>query len=190
VQALASIMAVLLMVGFQIHELQLLQPDSTFVLRGPADVAGKQLHELLQSKLAIITQKWDFVLKAWTEAEAKLARMMGAAVARGQDPSTLAWGMQLQQLLRASVPKQMATELRDAGAAVVAEFPVKLCCNNPGCTATGKLGEMRLGSTCTGCGAARYCGKACQGLAWKAGHSKVCKRINKEAAAAATSSAV
>jgi hypothetical protein len=173
------------MVGFQIHELQQLQPEGTFVVHGPADKAAKQLDELLEGKLAMITRKWEVVLKAWNEAMAKLAHILSAAEARGQNMSTIAWGNQLQQLVRASVPKQLSTELRDAGAALVTEFPVKLCCNNPGCTALFKVGEMRLGSTCTGCGAARYCGKTCQGVAWKAGHSKVCKRITKVAAAAA-----
>jgi hypothetical protein len=42
-----------------------------------------------------------------------------------------------------------------------------------------KVGEMLLGSSCSGCKAARYCSKACQDMAWKMGHSKVCKRIKK-----------
>jgi hypothetical protein len=103
----------------------------------------------------------------------------------GQDSDTIAWGHKLQQMLRSAVPGQTAVALRDAGAAVCAEFPVKLCCNNPGCTSMAKVGEMLLGSSCSGCKAARYCSKACQTAAWKMGHSKVCKRITEAVATAA-----
>jgi hypothetical protein len=85
------------------------------------------------------------------------------------------------------VGTKTAAALRDAGAVVCAEFPLKLCCNNPGCTSMDKVGEMLLGSSCKlcmACKAAKYCSKACQGAAWKTGHSKVCKRITKAAAAA------
>jgi hypothetical protein len=82
-------LAVLLMVGFQIHELQQLQPEGTFVVHGPADKAAKQLDELLEGKLAMITRKWEVVLKAWNEAMAKLAHILSAAEARGQNMRTL-----------------------------------------------------------------------------------------------------
>jgi hypothetical protein len=94
------------------------------------------------------------------------------------------WGRQLQQLLHRTVGAKRAAALRDIGATVCAEFPVKLCCNNPGYTSMDKVGEMLLGSSCSGCKAARYCSKACQGAAWKMGHRKVCKRITKAAVAA------
>jgi hypothetical protein len=180
VQALAGILSVLVMVSGQIRQLQQLQPEGTCVLRGPAGAASKQL-QALESSLTALVQEWGLVVEDWKLAVEEVEELM---IARRQNIRH-AWGVLLSQLLPKVIKRETVAALRDAGAAVVAEFPVKLCCNNPGCTAMGKVGEMRLESTCTGCGAARYCGKACQGLAWKAGHSKVCKHINKEAAAAA-----
>ena len=113
------------------------------------------------------------------EVAASLAKTLGK---NGQGSSG---GLLLQQMLRNGVGMKTAAALRDAGTAVCVEWPVKLCCNNPGCTSMAKVGEMLLGSSCSGCKAARYCSKACQGTAWKMGHSKVCKRITKAAAAAA-----
>jgi hypothetical protein len=130
--------------------------------------------------------EWEAVWDRWTAAVGFLKGMMASP---GNDGSNVAWGHQLQQLLRSAVPGQTAAALQDAGAAVCAEFPVKLCCNNLGCVSMGKVGEMLLGSSCGGCKAARYCSRACQGTAWKMGHSKVCKRITKAAAATAPAAA-
>jgi hypothetical protein len=177
VQALASILSVLVMVSGHIRQLQQLQPEGSCVLRGPADAASKQLQEL-EGTLAALEGEWEVAVEDWQVAAGGLQHLL---ITRGLTIPNHAWDTQLQQLLHTAMKK---AALRDAGASIVAEFPVKLCCNNPGCTAMGKLGEMRLGSTCTGCGAARYCGKACHGLAWKAGHREVCKRVSKEAAAA------
>jgi hypothetical protein len=181
---LVWIVQVLLMVGQQINQLQKLQPEGTCILQGQPEPARKALHELLQVSLTAVTMQWDLVVANYRAAVKRFTRMSASAVAAGNDPSTLSWGHQLQSLLQNSLPGTTAAALRDAGAAVCAEFPVKLCCNNPGCTSMAKVGEMLLGSSCSGCKAARYCSKACQGAAWKMGHSKVCKRIVKAAAAA------
>jgi hypothetical protein len=179
-QVLLSILWVLLMVGSQIHQLHQLQLDGTCVLPGPPESACKALLQLLDGILAAATQEFEGVVRNYRAAFGIVGRMMESS---GNCGSNLAWGHQLQQMLRSAVPQQAATALRDAGAAVCAEFPVKLCCNNLGCTSMAKVGEMLLGSSCSGCKAARYCGKVCQGTAWKMGHSKVCKRITKAAAA-------
>jgi hypothetical protein len=179
VQVLVSILGVLLMVGHQIHQLQQLQQEGTCLLQGPPGPALDALRELRDNMLPPITMEWEAVGDRWTAAVGFLKGMMASS---GNGGSNVAWGHQLQQLLRSAVPGQTAAALRDAGAAVCAEFPVKLCCNNLGCVSMGKVGEMLLGSICSGCKAARYCSKACQGAAWKMGHSKVCKRITKAAA--------
>ena len=185
-QMLQGIFRVQLMVGTQISQLQKLQPEGTCVLQGQPESARKALHELHQVALPAVLMQWDGVLSAWKAARAILARMIASS---GDGSGNVAWGHQLQQLLQTSLPGKTAAALRDVGAAVCAEFPVKLCCNNPGCTSMGKVGEMLLGSSCSGCKAARYCSKACQGAAWKMGHSKVCKRITKAAAAGGAAAA-
>jgi hypothetical protein len=178
-------LAVLQRVGYQLTELQKLQPEGKCVLHGPADAAGKELLDLLapEGKLGAVRQELERVWHRWKAAAGLRAQQIAA---RGQSRGSIAWARELQQLLRVVVPVQTAAALRDAGAAVCAEFPLKLCCNNPGCTSMDRAGEMLLGSSCSGCKAARYCSKACQAAAWKLGHSKVCKRITKAAAAAAS----
>jgi len=62
----------------------------------------------------------------------------------------------------------LAAQLQAFGAAVVAELPLPLCCNAPGCTSMQHASELLLasgkGCVCAGCGneAARYCSRACQ----------------------------
>ena len=177
VQVLEHTLAVLQ--GPPITKLQQLQQEGACILQGPPESALIALHEL-DSQLAVVKQEWEGVLDRWKV----LSSQMEQAMAQGQSSNNIPWGQRLQQILQTAVGVQTAAALRDAGAAVCAEFPVKLCCNNPGCTSMAKVGEMLLGSSCSGCKAARYCGKVCQGTAWKMGHSKVCKRITKAAAAA------
>jgi hypothetical protein len=177
-------LAVLQRVGYQLTELQKLQPKGKPVLHGPADAADKELLDLLapEGKLGAARQEMELVRQRWKAAAGLRAQQIAA---QGRSSGSIAWGRELQQLLRVVVPTQTAAAVWNAGAAVCAEFPLKLCCNNPGCTSMDKAGEMLLGSSCSGCKAARYCSKACQAAAWKLGHSKVCKRMTKAAAAAA-----
>lgn len=180
---MGAVFAILQMLTTYISELQQLQPPGTCILQGPADTALPQLQKL-QEQLTAVTGEWQGVLSAWQSSAELLLRMMADAASHGENCSSLNWAMQLQQLLRGSVHKDEATALRDLGAAVCVEFPVTLCCNNPGCTSMAKVSEMRLGSLCKGCGVAKYCSKECQAVAWKMGHNKVCKRITKATAAA------
>jgi hypothetical protein len=115
------------MVRHQIHELQQLQPEGACFLQGPPGPALDALRELRDNTLPPITMEWEAVWDRWTAAVGFLKGMMASS---GNDGSNVAWGHQLQQLLRSAVPGQTAAALRDAGAAVCAEFPVKLCCNN------------------------------------------------------------
>jgi hypothetical protein len=171
------------MASSQIHQLQQLQPEGTCILQGQPEPAHKALHELLDGKLSAVTHEWEGVMITSREAATSLAKTLG------KDGQGSSGGLLLQQMLRRGVGVGKAAALRDVGAAVCVEFPVKLCCNNPGCTSMAKVGEMLLGSSCSGCRLARYCSKTCQGAAWKMGHSKVCKRITKAPAGAATAAA-
>lgn len=66
---------------------------------------------------------------------------------------------------------------------VVTLSPTRHCCNNPSCSSTASLSELKLahskGTVCAGCKSARYCGRACQVAHWRAvgGHKAVCRRI-------------
>ena len=182
VQVLEVIMLLLLMVADQLHQLQQLQAEGICIMQGPPDAANKALDDLLDSNLAAVTQEWDGALHSCEQAVSSMQQRRAATGSNG------GWGSKLQQMLQSVVGTKMAAALRAAGAAVCAEFPLKLCCNNPGCTSMAKVGEMLLGSSCklcSGCKAARYCSNACQDAAWKMGHKKVCKRITKAAAAVA-----
>jgi hypothetical protein len=184
-QVLQVIMLLLLMVADQLHQLEQLQADGNCVMQGPPDAAHKALKDLLGSKLAAVAQELDGAISTCEQA---VSSLLQRSATTGQNSSNDGWGSRLQQLLQSVVGVKMAAGLRDAGAAVCAEFQLKLCCNNLGCTSMAKVGEMLLGSSCklcSGCKAARYCSKACQDAAWKQGHNKVCKRITKAAAAAA-----
>lgn len=72
-----------------------------------------------------------------------------------------------------------AQQLQQFGAAVCAQLPLSICCNNTACTSLGKQSEMHLvggkSSVCSGCRAARYCGKECQQVHWRL-HRRVCKQ--------------
>jgi hypothetical protein len=183
VQVLSDLGSVDVMLASQLQQLSLLQSPGACVLQGPDKLAEETLQELLYLKLAIVIEEMTAAQDAWKAAAGQLVKRMAARAEAETSGGEVSWGHELQQLLRGAMPEKTAADLRDIGAAVCVEFPVKLCCNNPGCTSMAKVGEMLLGSSCSGCKAARYCSKACQGAAWKMGHSKVCKRITKAAAA-------
>ena len=67
-------------------------------------------------------------------------------------------------------------------------FTQPITCNNPLCGNVAGPSEAILvqgkTSRCSGCRAARYCGKACQASHWKQ-HKHVCKRLAAAATAAA-----
>jgi hypothetical protein len=179
--ALASVMGCCLTVGGQIYQLHVLQEGDGCILHGPKDAALDAVDRVLK-QLGLVTKTLELLIIHWE----KNSLVVKDAIASGQDPNTLAWGFQVQHGLKScfgGTPRAVAA-IRDAGAAVVAEFPVKLCCNNPGCTSMSKVSELQLGSSCSGCRAATYCSKECQGAHWKMGHKEVCKRITKAAAAA------
>jgi hypothetical protein len=184
VQVLVEVKSVTVMLASQLQQLLLLQPAGTSALPGPDQPAVMAVPELPMQQLDAITQDLEAALVEWRVAVVLMEQRIGSPGQDSNGGSNVAWGHELQQLLRSAVPEQTAAALRDVGVAVCAAFPVKLCCNNPGCTSMAKVGEMLLGSSCSGCKAARYCSKACQGAAWKMGHSQVCKRITKAAVAA------
>jgi hypothetical protein len=85
------------------------------------------------------------------------------------------------------VLKDIQVQLQAAGR-VLACFAVPHACNNPACSNLGGASEAQLvgGRTCicAGCRTARYCGRACQRVAWRQ-HKSVCKALAAAAAAAA-----
>jgi hypothetical protein len=74
------------------------------------------------------------------------------------------------QLLQALCSSRIVRRLPQQCAAFVdsqeAQLPLPYCCNNPGCSNLGTASELTLvrghSCRCTGCGVARYCGRACQ----------------------------
>ncbi|KAG2433360.1 hypothetical protein HXX76_008422 [Chlamydomonas incerta] len=52
------------------------------------------------------------------------------------------------------------------------------CCANPSCTNLAGRSEAELPlQACAGCGAVRYCGRACQTAHWRAGHKEACSAL-------------
>jgi hypothetical protein len=87
----------------------------------------------------------------------------------------------------AAAIRELVQRLRAVGAAAGA-IPVGSFCNNSGCVNVCGPSEVMLVSgrtnLCAGCRTARYCGRGCQGQAWKQ-HKPVCKALAAAAAAAA-----
>jgi hypothetical protein len=177
-QVLAALFACALVTGGQIHQLQVLQP-AKMVVRGLWDDAHP-VFEALLNKMEAATKHLQRAVQGWKAMSDVVVQAVGGDASRER---SMVWGKQLQTQLGACLGLQAAAEIRDAGAAVMAEFPVKLCCDNPGCSSMGRLGETWQG--CSGCKAAVYCSRECQTAHWKTGHKGVCKRVKAEAAAAA-----
>ena len=81
---------------------------------------------------------------------------------------------------------QLRLHLQSVGVALTS-FAQPIACNNPLCSNVAGPSEALLvqgkTSRCSGCRAARYCGKACQVSHWKQ-HKHVCKRLAAAATAA------
>ena len=77
-------------------------------------------------------------------------------------------------------------QLQAAGS-ILCSFAVPSLCNNPTCRNLSGLTELSVVSgrscICAGCGVARYCGRACQRIAWKQ-HKPVCAALAAAAAIA------
>jgi hypothetical protein len=82
-----------------------------------------------------------------------------------------------------------AQQLQCTGLALCS-FAVPCMCNNPGCTSMAGLSELAAVSgrscICAGCLVARYCGRACQRVAWKQ-HKPVCAALSAAAGCGAGS---
>jgi hypothetical protein len=83
------------------------------------------------------------------------------------------------------VLQELQKQLQSVGM-VLTSFAQPIACNNPLCSNPAEFSEAELvqskTSRCSGCRAAKYCGKQCQVSHWKQ-HKHVCKQL---AAAAAT----
>ncbi|KAF8056018.1 hypothetical protein HT031_006539 [Scenedesmus sp. PABB004] len=94
-------------------------------------------------------------------------------------------------VLRTAVGPALAAQLAALGGAVSGALPLRSACSNPACANLAGLSEAALarGSSCvcSGCCVVRVCGPACHKAYWRAGHKAVCKRLQAEAAEAATS---
>ena len=97
-------------------------------------------------------------------------------------------GAGLAQEARRAVGLQLAQQMGEFGVAVAAQLPLLYCCNNPGCGNLGGFSEVQLvkgtSSRCSGCRAARYCGRSCQVAHWKE-HKGMCKKVKEEGGAGA-----
>jgi hypothetical protein len=176
---LAAVFRCSVVTGAQVHQLQVLQPEGA-ILHGTMESAHPVLEQLLDLCEAA-TSALHLSLQKWKAANLIVAQAMRA----NGGGSGLVVGRQLQTQLRACLGQQAATQIRDAGVAVMSEFPVKLCCNNPGCSSMGKVGELLLGQSCSSCKVAKYCSRERQTTHWKMWHKGLCKRVKEEAAAAA-----
>jgi hypothetical protein len=82
---------------------------------------------------------------------------------------------------------EAAQQLQSAGS-VLSLFAVPCLCNSPSCANLSGWSELGLVSgrscVCGGCRVARYCGRACQRLAWKQ-HKPVCAALSAAAPHAA-----
>jgi hypothetical protein len=120
---------VLALLSVEINQLALLQSPGACVLQGPEKLAREALQALLYEQMDPALQQLTSGYAAWKGDVAQLKEQMGSDEANS---GSIAWGDQLQQMLRETMGVQGAAALRDFGAAVCSEFPVKLCCNNRG----------------------------------------------------------
>jgi hypothetical protein len=131
-------------------------------------------------------------VSAWVDGVTSPAALAALAAAAGGDLQQ--FRQQLQALSAAQLALQegmsedslaaLVRQLRATGV-MLSSVAVPHFCNNPGCVNISGPTDLQLVSgrscICAGCRIARYCGRACQRLAWPQ-HKAVCKAL---AAAAA-----
>ena len=74
-------------------------------------------------------------------------------------------------------------------APLLVDAPYRMGCSFPGCDSIEGHYEAPAVKKCSGCGVAAYCSRGCQTEHWPE-HREVCKRLQKEAAAAAAAAGV
>jgi hypothetical protein len=154
------------------YKLQQLQSTLTGVVQWlAADSTVQQL-----TALGYQPQELQQQLAAATEALPALSNDLQAA-----NPFTDGRGAAVAVLQAAQ--QQLLTANR-----VLASFAHPHACNNPACGNLSGPSEAQLvggrSCICAGCRTARYCGRACQRVAWGQ-HKPVCKALAAAAAAAA-----
>jgi hypothetical protein len=138
------------------------------------------------NKLCRLLCAWwfGFLCQAAAAVAAGSQRAAGCCRLHSLPGSTAAAPAALEGVVAESV-FGMCQHLQLAGLALCS-LPVPCLCNNPACTNTAGLTELRLVSgrscICAGCHVARYCSRACQRICRKQ-HKPLCSSLAAAAAA-------